>query len=931
MRVMCVCGAFFHFTGGFMAQYDGSIRINTNINTKGLKGAEKDIRGSMDRISGAARKMAAVIGSAFAIGKLVQFGKEALALGSDLEEVQNVVDVTFTTMSNKVNEFAKNAARAAGLSETMAKQYVGTFGAMAKSFGFTEQQAYDMSTALTQLSGDVASFYNITQDEAYTKLKSVFTGETETLKELGVVMTQNALDSYAMAKGYKKTTAKMTEQEKVALRYRFVMDQLSGATGDFTRTSDSWANQVRIFKLQIDSLKATIGQGLVNIFTPIIKAINAFISRLSVAAEAFKSFTSLITGGKTQTGGSGMASGYGKAADEAERLADANNDVAASTKKAAKETQKALAPFDDLRQIQFEEAEQSENLAGEDLGIGMGIDLGQAMDTQKAADNMDGLATKFASAIDAMKQKAKELKDIFMAGFWDGLGDYKPRLEELKSDLQKIGGYLKDIFTDADVHSAASRFVNSFVYMIGTFVGSLASIGLTIATNIVGGIESYLSGNVERIKAWIIRMFDVGTEINVIFSNFFIAFADVFSTFASQTAQDITGSIIQIFADVFGGILELTLKFTRDVLNMMLTPFVENKDKIKEALMQTLEPIKVAIQGIASAVRNAVDKIVALYDDHIHPFFESIKDGLSELLGKVLDAYTDHIVPILDKLGAKFKEVMEGPVGDAINSAINFIGKLVDTVKWLWEEAFVPFIGWIIDNILPVIAPILETLGELILNFSASVADLISGILDVLSGLIDFVVGVFSLDWEKAWDGVKQIFESVWDLITKSAQTGIENIKSLISGLLNTVKEAAKAIASLFEGKSASQALLGNASKFGKSISISRSEIIYPESLSVPNNYKIPALASGTVVPPNREFMAVLGDNKREPEVVSPISTMKQAVIEALKESGVSGGNDGRPIYITMEVKGQQFASLVYQMNNQEKQRVGVRMVAQNG
>ena len=88
-------------------------------------------------------------------------------------------------MSDKVDEFAKNAAQSAGLSETMAKKYTGTFGAMAKSFGFTEQEAYDMATSLTQLTGDVASFYNLDHEEAYTKLKGVFTGETEALKELG--------------------------------------------------------------------------------------------------------------------------------------------------------------------------------------------------------------------------------------------------------------------------------------------------------------------------------------------------------------------------------------------------------------------------------------------------------------------------------------------------------------------------------------------------------------------------------------------------------------------------------------------------------------------------------------------------------------------------------------------------------------------------
>lgn len=168
-------------------------------------------------------------------------------------------------MTAQVDKFAQSAAQSFGLSETMAKRYTGTFGAMAKAFGFTEKEAYDMASTLTGLTGDVASFYNLNQDEAYTKLKSVFTGETESLKDLGVVMTQTALDAYAMANGYGKTTSAMTEAEKVSLRYAFVQDQLSAATGDFVRTSGSWANQVRIMKLQMESFMATVGQGLINL------------------------------------------------------------------------------------------------------------------------------------------------------------------------------------------------------------------------------------------------------------------------------------------------------------------------------------------------------------------------------------------------------------------------------------------------------------------------------------------------------------------------------------------------------------------------------------------------------------------------------------------------------------------------------------------
>lgn len=272
-----------------MSHSDGSVIIDAKIDTDGIDKGVKDIENGLEGIgkgsskaseavggglANSFKKLGAAMAAAGVVDALIDFGKQAIELGSDLEEVQNVVDVTFSTMSKEVNKFAKNAQKTAGMSEKMAKQYVGTFGAMADSFGFTEQEAYEMSTALTQLTGDVASFYNLSQDEAMNKLKGVFTGESEALKELGVVMTQTALDAYAMSNGFAKTTADMTEQEKVALRYQFVMDQLSSASGDFVRTQEGWANQSRVLSLQWESLMATLGSGLIDVLSPSVQFLN---------------------------------------------------------------------------------------------------------------------------------------------------------------------------------------------------------------------------------------------------------------------------------------------------------------------------------------------------------------------------------------------------------------------------------------------------------------------------------------------------------------------------------------------------------------------------------------------------------------------------------------------------------------------------------
>lgn len=257
---------------------DGSIIIDTRIETDGIDADLKKISNQTDKhfskMADSVKKIGALVGTAFATSGLIQLGKDALEAASNLQEIQNVVDVTFPEMSKQINQFAKDAAKTAGLSETMAKEYAGTFGTMARSMGYTEEEAYKLSTAMTQFTGDLASFRNLSQDEAFKKLQAVFTGETESLKELGVVMTQTNLDAYALANGFGKTTSEMTEQEKVALRYQYVMDQLSAAQGDYVRTSDSWANQTKNFQLQLENLMTTIGSGLIELLTPALQTLN---------------------------------------------------------------------------------------------------------------------------------------------------------------------------------------------------------------------------------------------------------------------------------------------------------------------------------------------------------------------------------------------------------------------------------------------------------------------------------------------------------------------------------------------------------------------------------------------------------------------------------------------------------------------------------
>lgn len=211
----------------------------------------------------------------FGLEKAVNFGKKGIQLASDLEEVQNVVDVTFGEGAGQIEEFAKAASTSFGLTELQAKQFTGTVGAMVKSMGLTEQEALDMSTSLVGLTGDMASFYNLDHETAFEKIRSGISGETEPLKALGINMSVANLEAYRLTKGIKKAYEEMSEAEKVQLRYGYIMEQTTDAQGDFVRTQDSYANQVRVLQNNLDTMAANVGSMLVPALT---KAVGWFNS-----------------------------------------------------------------------------------------------------------------------------------------------------------------------------------------------------------------------------------------------------------------------------------------------------------------------------------------------------------------------------------------------------------------------------------------------------------------------------------------------------------------------------------------------------------------------------------------------------------------------------------------------------------------------------
>lgn len=955
---------------------DGSIIIDTKFDTSGIDNGVSRIKQSFNSLGSAVKKIGLLIGGAFAVGKLVQFGKECVALGSDLAEVQNVVDVTFTTMSDKVNEFAKNAMTSAGLSETMAKRYVGTFGAMSKSFGFSESQAYDMSTALTQLTGDVASFYNISQDLAYIKLKSVFTGETETLKDLGVVMTQSALDQYALANGYGKTTSAMTEQEKVALRLAFVQKQLSAASGDFIRTSDSWANQVRVMQLQLQSLKATVGQGLINIFTPVLKVINILLGKLATLANAFKSFTELITGKKSsgQTGGSGAglagtdaiadtADQYGQAADNAEKLADANKDNAAATKKANKETKNYLSSLDEIHKATSTGSNSlstpspsggSGGASGGLSGVVSNVDYGSLAEGETELDKISDSAKKLA---DTLKKLWKPFQDAWKKEGKATITAAKTAFSSLGSLIASIGNSFATVWTNGSGERTLTNILKIVQHLFAT-VGNLAQAfktaweyagtGTSIIQNIFNLGNSIL-GTIERITGatadWAKTLDftplltsintllqnlqpltdNIGTGLEWFWNNVLLPIGswtiqDAVPIFLQMLSSGITAvnSVIEALQPLGGwlwdnflqplgqwtGDLVITAMQTLSDLLDRFSTWIQNNQELVQNVTIVIGSFFAAfelhsiISGAVTAITNfvglitggggllgALSSVVAALGGPVTIAIGAVI-AAGVLLWRNWDTVKEAATKLKDWVVSKTIALKDGAV-QAFNTlktnAGNALKALRDDVKQKWEaikSKFTSFSTWLSGVFNTDWTEQFGIFGGVLNGFFKSAKDVIKDVKGIFRGLNTFVSGTFSGNWSQAWEGIKTIFSNVFSGLADIAKTPINAIIGGFNSVLGVVNGLISKLNNLKFRITVPNWIPGiGGSWWGFN------------GFSIPTIGTIPMLASGAVIPPRSEFLAVLGDQKNGRNLEAPEDLLRQIVREEAGGNQRSGGN----------------------------------------
>ena len=752
--------------------------------------------------SGFGKKIAAGL----SIAAVTKFTKDCIEVGSNVTEVQNVVDTAFKDLSWQADQWASNAMTNFGLSELSAKKYMGVFGQMSNAMGITGKAALDMAENVTGLTGDVASFYNLGTDEAYTKLKSIWTGETETLKDLGVIMTQTNLDQYALNNGFGKTTAKMTEQEKVMLRYQYVTSALSNATGDFVKTQDSWANQTRILTLRFQQLKASLGKGFIALFTPILRGFNSLLAGLQKVADGFASFVQMLTGADISSSMGSISAGIAGIGDDAGGAADNVSGIGDAAKKTAKDIEKSFAGFDQINKL-TEPTDDSSDSSGSTGGTSSGIG------SVDLVPDVSGSTSNATSAISDFVNKAK--KELDKLRKWS-VSTFSPSMSRIWDGLTKN--------TDTAKKNLASAF------------NDIRALGPPLLNYFNGPFTNYL-------VTWVDTN---GSILNGLFDSFNTVFSDVWN----KAAYPILANFVSV------GLPMLT-DFASQTLSLNGTIFDTFKASWNSLWSEGVSP---AIESISNVWIGLVNTMAGAWNEWGEPIFTGIKTAVKTTGDVFLDIWNNMLQPVWENALDVIDRVWSEHLQPLLANFLDFVGEVVTCATTIYNNFIAPVVGFLSELLGPIFIAIFDSIGNKVGVVVGTIADLMNDTITVFKGVIQFIKGVFSGDWEGAWNGIVTAFDGIFSGIADIAKGPINMVIGLINGLLSGMQRGINAVVKginklSFKVPNWVPGIGGDHFGFD---------------LPQVGFGSIPYLAQGGYVKPNTPQLAMIGDNRHQGEVVAP-------------------------------------------------------------
>lgn len=596
-----------------------------------------------------------------AAGAVSGLAVKSIDLANDLTEVQNVVDSTFGKNAEKINTWAQNASKAYGLSELSAKQYNGTLGAMLKSMGITGESMVKMSTDLTGLAGDMASFYNLDSEVAFEKIRSGISGETEPLKQLGINMSVANLEAFALSKGIDKAYDSMTQAEQATLRYQYIMNATKDAQGDFAKTfGDSLANQLRVAKLNLTDLSGTIGKDL-------LPMAQKYVSMLSDYAEDLKrAYSKDGFNGMIAEGGHIVSELISEIAKQAPKAINfgfslVDNIIDGITQNSGKLTSTALDIISKLTNGIKKTASNLQPLIGDFANVFVqGVikykDVFWTVAFDMVTAIADGLSKNANSITDGVVTLVSHIAKLTI--------DNLPKLVETASDLI-VTVFKKLEQSMPDIGGNLSRIITKICSLLATNI----PIVFEAASDVIITVFNMLAQNLPNISSNLAKLF---TKIcDLVVKNLPLIF---------NTASDLIISIFEMLAQNMPDIAKNLTKMITKICDLL----AKNLPLIIEAASEFLEAFIEELLGHADEIFNGIKNIISSLFDSFGKLTPKVKTIAKILAGmlvlKGVSAFMRTIDNIKGAISGLFGLVKNHPIGAAISLGTSLIG-ILSTIK----------------------------------------------------------------------------------------------------------------------------------------------------------------------------------------------------------------------------------------------------------
>lgn len=860
-------------------QYDGSINFDTRIDSRGFNRGIRDMPNAVESLKRTFENLAKTIGIAFSVGAVLNFSKACLSANQTQIEAEARLGAT---MRNTIKATKEEIQSVKDLASEL--QSVGIVGDEVQLAGMQELATYvenaeSLKTMLPVLDDMIAQQYgyNATTDSAVTistMLGKVLQGQTSALSRYG----------YSFDEAQEKLLKYGTEEERVATLAQVVSESVGGVN---KALADTPTGKMKQLSNDFGDLQETLGNMISNIIAPAVKWLDVIVVKLN---NIFSSLNQNIKGffgisDKDMDGFTGAVDEITDSIDEAD--------------KSAKKLQKNLAGFDKLNILNSEEQESSKTEAPADLS---------------SLTALENTAESTENTVDSIKNKLLGLfKNTGLESFFSEIkkGFDTINLKAIKNNVDGIFSDLRPIAkTSLDgVVKIAKSSMTTFGKVIG---GTVSVTGKSLQT-VTGGIAKWLDADKEKISNGIKEISD---NLSSGIDNIGIFFDSIFGTLGASIDR-MRPTMENAIAVFLGGFSDLGLAVGRifssafDIATGILAQWAVSNEETIGAFFDNVQGTFAQVAELLGGIMTEISEILTgwWYNGGAVVWGEICR-AVTDIGTTVMNVYNEWIQPAIDTVIGIVSDLWEYTLRPIFEQVISVATKIGECVADLWSNVLSPVVNWLVEVLAPVVKNVLNVIRGVFQTVFKVIGDVISGFLKALGGITDFLTNVFKGNWKKA-------FQSIFDVLDGILQMVIGVIKGAFNLVIDALNALISAVYSVFSTV---------ANIIGKASGIIGNVFGQDWSFEMPTEAPlIPKLATGTVIPASYgEFMAILGDNKREPEIVSPVSAMKQAFKEAMAEMKLTQNSNGE-ITVVLELDGEELFRKNVELNKKYKKRHGGR------